>query len=174
MLDTIALAPEEVMPTKPAVRHVANAVPHNNGQFLAQYAGPGMIPAYVADRQGQPRYFDSAEDAEVEARRVLFAVLNSRKRDSSKPERYRRLTGPEFAVLLAEASLTPTFFAYLYGTSPDRVMKWIDGVEDVPHPAMLMLEIMKQRPEAVDIAERATEAVTTTRRPARATATSDL
>src|SRR4051812_44226537 len=97
------LAGVPVPPLKPAARYIATAVAHPNGQFLAQWAAPGMIPAYAQNRNYGPLLFDTVEEAEAEARLVLFEALNSRRRDTSKPERYRKLTGPEFAVKLAEA-----------------------------------------------------------------------
>lgn len=154
-------------PMKPAIRHVANAIRHPSGKYLAQYAAPGMVPLFVS-RHNVPSLFDTEEDARTEAALVLVDVLKSRKRDTSKPEVYRKLTGDEFAVLLAEAGLTPTFFAYLYGTTQERVIKWIDGVDDVPHPVRLILETWKRHPETIDTSEAVTESVTTQRRPGRA------
>lgn len=150
---------------KPAKKYIARAIPHG-GFFYAQWAAPGMVPKYVLER-GNRAVFDTHEEAEEAARYHLFNALNSVRdgRISGKPERYRKMTAAEGAVLLAEAGLTPSFFAFLYGTSRERVLKWIDGVEDWPHPARLLLKIFKANPGMIDLAETVTESVTTERKP---------
>lgn len=150
---------------KPARRFIAKSI-LTSGGFRAQWAAPGLVPAYVMDR-GRPAVFDDEDSAENAARFHLFNALN-KARDgliSGKPERYRKMTASEGAIALAEAGLTPSFFAFLYGTSRDRVLKWIDGVEDWPHPARLLLEIFKANPSTIGLAEAVTDSVTEARKP---------
>ena len=168
---------------KPAVTFVATAIPLPDGRYLAQYAAPGLVPSYVTvGNPPVPKVFQESWDAENEARKTLFNTLNRARRpivkrvDAAgnvterrvlrvKRERQKKLTGREFAIKLAEAGLTPTFMAFLYGTSPDRVMKWIDGIEDIPHPVNVLLEIFKSDPRTIDVAEALTASVTTRMEP---------
>lgn len=153
--------------SKPAKKFVAQAVPYAGG-YRAQWAAPGLVPAFVMER-GSVAVFGSKDSAENAARIHLFNALNlpRERRTSGKPERYKKMTSVEGAVKLRESGLTPSFLAYLYGTSQDRVLKWIDGVEDWPHPARLLLEIFKACPAMIDIAERVTDSVTEERKPRR-------
>lgn len=156
---------------KPAKNHIAKAVPAQRGGFHAQFAFPGVAPQYVNDR-GVPVLYDDEEEAEKAACVALFKKLNARPKDRSTPESYRRLTGAELAVLIAEAGITPTFFSYLNNTRLERLFNWIDGVEDkdlAPHQVRVLLEIFKRHPETIDTAEAVTEAVTSQRKPPRDT-----
>lgn len=94
---------------------------------------------------------------------------------NTKNERYQLLTGPEFSMLLAEAGITPTFFAWLNNNNMQRVMEWLDGTGDdykkfPPHSVRVLLEIFRQMPETIDIAEAVTEAVTTMKSPKKGSA----
>ena len=75
------------------------------------------------------------------------------------------MNGPEFAVALAEAGIGLTLFAYIYGTSIERAQQWIDGIESVPHPVRLLLELFRAYPTTIDLAESVTDAHTIARRP---------
>jgi DNA-binding transcriptional regulator YiaG len=145
-------------------RYSIRAVQLPAGGFLAEYAFPGVRAFYVSDR-GQPTVHGSETEAMASAAIALANALNNRPRQRGKPERYTKLTGAEFAVLLAEAGLTPTFFAEIYGTSSGRIVEWMDDVTDVPHPVRLLLELFKHHPETIDTAEKITQAVTVARSP---------
>jgi DNA-binding transcriptional regulator YiaG len=151
---------------KPSRHYIAKAVPCDNG-FHARFSAPGLYPRLVARPHSEPTIFEYEAEAEIAAMTALFGILNAPRETQSrgKDMRYQKLSGPEFAVLLAESGLSLTLFAYLYGTSPDRAQSWIDGVDSAPHPARILLEIFKRHPELVDEAEDITAAVTTERRP---------
>lgn len=166
--------PESPLPKdlKPAVRYVAEAIPTSGGKFYARFAPPGLVPRIVEDAfSRKPAEFETAREATAEARRVLFEALNSAPRETSKSKlaAYAKLSGPEFAVLLAEVDISPTFLAFIMATNYQRVLDWISGAQDVPHTARVLLEIFKHNPEALDIAEAVTRASASERmrRPAR-------
>ena len=154
------------------------AEPHDNGRgYIGLYHAPGLDTGYVWAEDGVLAVFPLADLAELAAKDRLFDVLNGARNLAisqyrhGKPERYRRLTGAEFAVLLKEVNLTPTFFAEIYGTTLKRIISWIDGVNErgheelVPHPAYLLLMRIKDDPSIVDKLEEDTQAMTTVRRP---------
>lgn len=149
----------------PSKSYIAKAVPANGG-FHALFSAPGLLPRLVG-AHAAPQVFTSPAAAEIAAMRALYGILNEPRQQQArgKDMRYQKLSGPEFAVLLAETGIGLTLFAHLYGTSPDRVQSWIDGVDSPPHPARILLELFKRQPVLVDIAEGVTEAVTTERRP---------
>lgn len=152
----------------PSKSYVAKAIPVDGG-YIAQFSAPGLIPRYVArsHEPDNPIVFDTAEEAENEARRAAFGILNKPRQTQrrGKDVRYQKLSGPEFAVLLAESGLSLTLFAHIYGTSVSRAQGWLDGADNAPHPARVLLEIFKANPEMVDVAEDVTNAATTDRRP---------
>lgn len=151
----------------PSSTYIMRAVPAGNGKFHALYAAPGLVPDIAKTADGRPYEYNTEIEAEHGAARYRDGLLNTVRRNarSSKQETYRKLTGPEFAVLLQQANLTPSLMAYLYGTTQQRVMNWIDGVDSVPHPVRVMLELFIADEKNVDIAERVTDGVATERRP---------
>lgn len=157
----------------PSSVYIAKAMQLPSGKWQAVFSAPGLVPEVSSSPDGRVFEFNTEEEAERRAWQALLKVLNAPRRQArqsqGKPERYKKLTGPEFAVLLAQAGLTPTFFAYLYGTSQDRVLKWIDGVDDVPHPVRLLLTLFIDNSRNVDLAEKVTNDNTTSSRPERAT-----
>ena len=150
--------------TKPARRYFVRAVriPAAN-EWHAEFGFPGGHPDFVQE-SGRRVVYDNEGQAVADAGETMCDLLNSRKRQRSKPERYRRMTGPEVAVALADLEITPTAFAWLYGTSQDRVLKWIDTVEDIPHPVRVLLATLAL-PGALITARQTTSSVTTERHP---------
>lgn len=150
---------------------IIRAVPTASGKFNALYSAPGLIPELAMTRDGRPYLYDTEQEAEWGAAKSLIGVLNSprvkARQHAGKPERYEKLTGPDFAMLLHRSGISPTFFAYLYGTSNKRVLSWIDGTEAVPHPARIILELFIAHEANIDAAEKVTDRVTTERRPQR-------
>lgn len=173
----------EMPPSKPSRSYIAKGIPHPQGAggygWIAQWAYPGMPPELLRDENGAVQLYRTKADADAAAAMGLVDKLNSRNRTIDPPkvrpeegrahgtrsprDRYTKLTGEEFMTLLAEAGLDPGFFAYLYGTSPDRIVKWADGIDMVPHPVRILLEIFKEFPDAVDLAEDVTEEVSGSR-----------
>lgn len=155
----------------PSSSYIIRAVPAGNGKFNALYSAPGLIPEIAQSPDGRAYEYNTEQEAEWGAAKAMIGILNSsrrRARDHGKQERYRKLTGPELAQLIAKIGITPSFLAYIKGTTPERVLKWIDNVENVPHDIRVLLEIFVAfgKP-AIDKAEEVTDAVTTERRPAR-------
>jgi len=136
-----------------------------DGGFLAMWAYPGIPPRPALDQDRNPVVFQDERAARIRAALELHRQLNERTWITGKPERYKHLTGPELALKLREAGVTPTEFARLYGTAQARVMDWIDGVREVPHPVYVLLEIFIAAPDAIEIANTLTDQMTTSRTP---------
>lgn len=148
------------------------AEPNNRGPgFIAVWIAPGLVPDIVRPDGKAPAIFDTEIEAEIAGWRRMAEVMNGPRiranKNQGKPERYKRLSGPEFAEALRAAGITPTFLAYLYSTSAHRVLTWIDGAEDIPHPVRVLLALFQDDERNIDIAEKVTEAVTTERKPRR-------
>lgn len=144
----------------------ADQAPDRPG-FVAHWRAPGLNSSLLRDvKSGAALVFRTGTEAKTAAIRNLVEVLNRPRRmaaNDGKPERYTKLKGPEFARKLQEAGVSPTFFAFLFGTSQKRVLEWIDGVDFAPHPARVMLELFARNPANIDIAEEVTEASTEAR-----------
>lgn len=140
---------------KPASRLIAKALPRGD-KFAAQFALPGLTPDLVS-RNGKPELFDTEDAADIAALRAVVALYNSRTIDERKAGGYRRMTGAELAVQLNKLSagegVTPTYFAELTGYPQHRVMKWLDGEQDIPHSVHLAA-ILLEDPENFEIAAK--------------------
>lgn len=165
LADDMDLAEIEVLMANhiPSSTFIMRAVPLQNGKFQALFAAPGLVPDIAKKADGTPYEYNTEAEAEHGAARTLFRILNGVRRNarSGKHDSYRKLTGPEFATLLSTANITPNLFAYLYGTRQQRVLKWIDGAEDIPHPVRILLELFIADPKNIDRAESVTDGVTT-------------
>lgn len=147
-------------------RYYAESVPRPNGTgFLGRFSAPGLEWDF-AQEGGAPAVFDNPGAAELAAARALIGVLNIRSSRLAfeKNDRYRKLSATEFAELLADAGITPELFAHIMGTDPNRVRQWLEGTGDIPHPARVILELLKAADGNVDIAEKVTDAVATSRK----------
>lgn len=151
-------------PNAIAKRYVAMAVKAPSGKWNAVYAPPGLKPYYVSVG-GTVLEFDNKQEAENRAREQLFIGLNNRPNHKNKQEDYEFLTGAEFAVKLADADLSPTVFAFIYNTDMRRINYWLDGVERIPHPVNVLLELFIKDPENIDVAEDFTEQITRRQHP---------
>jgi hypothetical protein len=153
---------------KPSKTYVAKAVPVEGG-FHAKFSAPGLIPRLVMDpdNHNRPRLFMAEQAAQISAMYALYGILNKPRKSHlrGKDVRYKKLDGPEFAVLLAETNIGLTLFAWLWGCSMDRAQSWLDGTDGTPHPVRILLELFKRHPELVDEAIEITEKVTTERKP---------
>lgn len=145
---------------KPASRYIAKAIPvvGEPGCFYAQFASPGLIPLMVRPKDGDrsPSEFKSVEEAENAARKALLDALTNRVVDTRTAGGYRRMSGAELAVAIEAADLTPTHFAELYGVPQARVLKWLDGEQDIPHSAHVLIKLLVNE-KNYEMAEEITE-----------------
>lgn len=143
------------MTNKPASRRITKALPRG-AKFVGQFALPGLVPDLVKDRNGV-RQFDTEREAELAAMETVLNVYDSRTIDTRSAGGYRRLTGAELAVLLDEIDITPTYFSEICGVPQHRVMKWMDGEQDIPHSVHVLVKLLAHSDENFDIAEKITE-----------------
>lgn len=149
-------------------KYFARAVPIKGGGFHSEYGAPGLEPAFVLGIRNARVVSSTQDDAELVAARILIDVLNSRAtslNDDNKPEKWLRMTAQEFSVSLADLNMSPTFFAFIFGTSQRRVLSWIEGTQEVPHAVRLILEACKADLDNLDLFEQVTERVASERRP---------
>lgn len=144
------------MSKKPASRLIAKGLARGD-KFAGQFALPGLVPALVRDRSGGVHLFGSEREAEISAMEAVLKLYDSRTVDSRKATGYRRLTGAELAILLDEANITVTYFAELYGVPQSRVIKWLDGEQDIPHSAHVMVKLIAADESNFKLIENITE-----------------
>lgn len=139
------------------------------GGFVGRFTAPGYELMYVETASGQREVFPDADTAEIAAARILIKLLTQRSNQLAfeKNERYRKMTPAELAEGLAAAGITAELLAHIMGTDPNRVRKWLEGLEDVPHPARIILALLGAAPSNVDVAVKATDAVATARKESR-------
>ncbi|WP_187967904.1 hypothetical protein [Aquibium microcysteis] len=143
------------MSSKPASRLICKAVPRGD-KFAGQFALPGLVPDMV--RHGdRPAVFDTEREAHVAAMEAVLRLYDSRTVDTRKAGGYRRLTGAELAVMLETLDVTVTYFAEIAGVPQHRVMKWLDGEQDIPHSVHVLARLMLASDENFRIAEETTE-----------------
>lgn len=126
------------------------------GGFVGLYAIPGKDEQLARDDDGSVAVFDQEDEAIAAAAEDMVAALNARQIASWK-RNYRRMTGAELAVALAELELSPSEFATIDGTSQQRVMQWIDGEEDIPYHVTVLIALLRL-PDGVEMAWSTTEA----------------
>ena len=123
---------------KPATRYFAK--PHYiDGLLYGQFAMPGIVPMLVGEHKGEPRTFRTEEDAYSAACRGLVEIMQARSVNTSKAGGYARMTPAEFGEALGTVNITATYFAEIYGVPYLRVMKWLDGEQDIPHAVRMVL-----------------------------------
>ncbi|MCM0751557.1 hypothetical protein DEA98_10145 [Brucella pseudogrignonensis] len=144
------------MSQKPSSKLIAKALPKGD-RFTGQFSLPGLIPDLVRGRDGNVQFFDTEQQAYVAAMEAVIRLYDSRTIDTRKAGGYRRLTGAELAVLLDEVDITPTYFAEIVGVPQHRVMKWLDGEQDIPHSAHVLVKLMKLNDDNFRVAEEITE-----------------
>ena len=142
------------MTTKPASRLIAKALPRGR-QFVGQFALPGLFPDLVRDKKGLT-LFDNERDAEFAAMEAALRLYDSRTYDTRKAGGYLRLTGAELAALLNQLDITPTYAAEIIGVPQSRVLKWLDGEQDIPHVVNLALRMMALSKDNLALAEQIT------------------
>lgn len=143
------------MSTKPASRLICKAMPRGD-KFAGQFALPGLVPDLVrhGDRQV---LFDTEREAHVAAMEAVLRLFDSRTVDTRKAGGYRRLTGAELGVMLDRMGITVTYFAEIAGVPQHRVMKWLDGEQDIPHSVHVLARLMLASDENFKLAEEITE-----------------
>lgn len=144
------------MSQKPSSKLIAKALPKGD-RFTGQFSLPGLIPDLVRGRDGNIQFFDTEQQAYVAAMEAVIRLYDSRTIDTRKAGGYRRLTGAELAVLLDDVDITPTYFAEIVGVPQHRVMKWLDGEQDIPHSAHVLVKLMKLNDDNFRVAEEITE-----------------
>lgn len=143
------------MSKNPASRRISKALPRGD-KFTAQFALPGLIPDLVRDPQGNPREYDTERDAEIAAMDALMRVYDSRTIDTRVAGGYKRMTGSELAVAIEDLNTTPTYMAELVGVPQHRVMKWLDGEQDIPHSVHVIIKLMLMNDANFELAESIT------------------
>ena len=146
------------MSNKPASRLIYKGLPRAD-KFAGQFALPGLIPDFVRDRNGVV-LFGTEREAEIAAMEAVLRLYDSRTIDTRKAGGYKRLTPAELAVKLDKLDITITFFAEIAGVPQHRVMKWLDGEQDVPHSVHVMLELMLQNEANYELAAELTRQCT--------------
>lgn len=144
------------MSQKPSSKLIAKALPKGD-RFTGQFSLPGLIPDLVRGRDGNVQYFDTEQQAYVAAMEAVLRLYDSRTIDTRKAGGYRRLTGAELAVLLDDIDVTPTYFAEIAGVPQHRVMKWLDGEQDIPHSVHVLAKLLKLNEANFNLAETITE-----------------
>lgn len=143
------------MTAKPASRLIAKALARGE-KFVGQFALPGLVPALVRDQKGI-KLFTTEEEAERAAMVAVIRLYESRTRDTRKAGGYRRLTGSDLALLLDKINITPTYFAEIVGVPQHRVMKWLDGEQDIPHSVHVLGRLLALNDDNFELAEQITE-----------------
>jgi len=135
---------EVVLVLKPSSKPFAKALPAPGGGYHRQFSLPGLIPDLVK-RDGKPEVFEAAAAAHGAAAIALVGKLELRSMHSKRTHDYTRITGAELGVAIVAASLKPADFARLYGVPVSRVMGWIDGVQEIPHSAHVLVKLLADR-----------------------------
>lgn len=158
----------------PSARYFAKGLwSGEDGGYVAQYGIPGMFPAKVKDGATVAVYATEGA-AEAAAHRVLVEVLNARSESLNRSGNavYEPLTPSQLASGLAEAQVGPSFFAFLAGTRPKRMLGWLSGpteAEDnrIPHHIRVLLALFAGDKKNIDLAEAVSEAASSERKPRR-------
>ena len=144
-------------PAKISRRYGIHAEPAKRGNgFVGVYEFPGKDRQEARHQDGSVEVFETEDAAIAAAGEELCDALNGRQVSNSK-HGYKRLTGAELAVQLAGLNLSPAEFSRLMGTSQKRIMQWIDGEEDIPHNARVLLTLLSM-PGALLLATQITSA----------------
>lgn len=147
------------MTLKPSAKPFAKALPAPGGGYHGQFSLPGLVPD-VVKRDGKPQLFETEVAAHGAAAIALVGKLELRSTQSKRLHDYTRMTGAELGEAIVAASLKPADFARLYGVPVSRVMGWIDGVQEIPHSAHVLVKLLADRhnrEEAVKITASSTQ-----------------
>ena len=142
------------MADRPASRAFAKALARGD-RFVGQFALPGLVPEEVK-RDGRIVQFSTEAEATAAAERALAQKMSSRRVETKRKGEYTRMSGEQLAVALARANMNPHTFARVYGVPQARVIKWIDGEQEIPHVAAVFVRLMVE-PDNRRIAEEVTQ-----------------
>lgn len=142
------------MTSKPASRRISKALPNGN-RFTAQFALPGLVPDVVRDASGIV-FFDDERSAEIAAMEALMRLYDSRTIDSRSAGGYKRMKPVDLALAIDQLDTTPTYFAEIVGVSQERVMKWLDGEQDIPHSVFVLTNLLLLNDANFELAEEVT------------------
>lgn len=110
-----------------------DAVPsRRHSGFLGSYCIPGKDRQFATTEDGQFAFFATEDAAMAAAATALCNALNNRVFKTGRIYDYERLRPADFSMALTHLGLSPFDFARMHGNRHDRVMKWIDGKEDIP------------------------------------------
>ncbi len=157
---------------KPERYYWVKAEPANDGKgFVGVYGAYGLVPGLVRDQDKRPAIFPTEVQAEYAAHQRLLEVINGlpalARKHGGKQEKYLKPSGPEFAVLLSDAEVTATAFAYISGQKLSKMQEWLAGIDEkgnftaAPHWARVLLEIFKHFPKTFEFALKLTDKHTT-------------
>jgi hypothetical protein len=124
---------------KPSKKFFAKAMPTRGG-YHAQFAAPGLVPGFVMDGD-QRELFDTEQDAEFAAHKVLVKVLQSRLDRPEIRSSYQTTTAMEFSELIDEADITAQHYSWVTGAKPKTVQGWLDGSLAIPHHTYLLAKL---------------------------------
>lgn len=109
--------------------------------FTGVYMIPGKDEQVAREPDGRISIFATEDEAIAAAGEEMCRAMNERTKFSYR-HGYKRMGGAQFAVGLKELDISPATFAAFYGTAQRRVLQWIDGEEDIPHPVNLLLTVL--------------------------------
>lgn len=125
---------------KPSKSHFSKAI--RDGRFyLGQFSMPGIVPDVVR-KDGVPVRYETEDEAETAALWALTAALQKRIYDERKPGPYRRMTGAELAQMIDLIGITVTEFGVIGGWPQSRVLKWLEGEDDIPHYVRILARLL--------------------------------
>lgn len=113
-----------------------------------------QVRGKVGREFGNNNGFSDSRDAHVAAAEHLIRILNARTKDKRK-RGYMRMTGGELSHRISEIGITLSEFAMIEGTTLDRVTSWVHGVEDIPHHATVITDLLRL-PGALEVAREST------------------
>lgn len=125
--------------------------------YTASFQTPGFEPVEIRHSDRTPIMFDTEDAAIAAAGERMCEILNVRTRNRSAHGTIR-MGGADLALALRSADVSPSQLARIFGTRTDRVLNWIDGVEDIPHSVRILLALL-HTPGAKELAMEITENV---------------
>lgn len=138
-----------------AKSYFAKAIPSHfdeNGQkvYVAQFAYPGEHPQFVRE-YGQMIEYGSELEAYTAACVALTEKLKSRSTSQHRKHTYERMHRDNLREEMIRNNISYRKLAFIYGTTELRVLKWLEGTEDIPHPLNLLFFALEHHPDLLDV-----------------------